>query len=97
MSVMEVLPKDLYPLFWDINPETLDVQKYPKFVVERIIDIGDEAATSWMRKTYPKEKIVEIIKSSRKLSEKTANFWATIYGIDRKEVKSLTKYNKFSF
>lgn len=84
-------PQFLKPLFWDIDFEKLDVKKYPRYVIERILEYGDLKHVRWMFKTYPKRTIVETVKKSRQLSLKSANFWADYYHIPKDEVLCLTK------
>lgn len=87
----EKLPDFLYPLFWDINPERLAIEQHPKYVIERILELGDRPAVKWLEKKYPREKITETIKHSRKISRKTANYFAHLYNVERGQILCLNK------
>lgn len=88
-AMKEKLPAFLYPLFWDIDPVKLNYRQYPTYVVERILELGDRKAVLWMEKTYTQEHIKSVIRGSRKISPKTGNYYAHLYGLKREEVKCL--------
>lgn len=69
------LPKNLRPLFWDINTKGFDPKKHPRYTIERILEFGDEEAVRWLFTRFPKEKIRETIGKSRQLSERSKKFW----------------------
>ncbi len=54
---MAKLPKHLYSLFWDTNPKDLDPDKYPKYVIERVMELGDIPHLRWMLKYYHRQKL----------------------------------------
>lgn len=84
-------PLFLKPLFWDINFGKLDVKKYPRYVIERVLEYGDLKHVRWMFKTYPKRTIIKTVKESRQLSPKSANFWADYYHIPKNEVRCIVR------
>ena len=81
----------LKPIFWDVDVKKLDPQKNAGQIIERILEYGDLKQVHWMLKFYQGEKIKAIVKTSRQLSLKSANFWAMYFNIPRSEVKCLTK------
>jgi len=85
------LPKFLQSCFWDIDFEKLDFQKYPYFVIERILEYGNKKDVDWLAKNFPKDTIKKTIISSRSLSPKSANFWALVLNLDRDKVLCLKK------
>lgn len=34
-------------LFWDVDLNKIDIKKYPKFIIKRILEYGDEAVVKW--------------------------------------------------
>ncbi len=50
---------------------------------------GDERAVAWLKSTFPEEEIRRAILSERRLSARSANFWALAYGIPLNEVAAL--------
>lgn len=95
---MENLPAFLKPYFWDVDFDKLDPQKYPDFVLKRVIDRGNTSALRWALSRYPLESIKNLILKSRDLSRKTANFWTRIFNLDPKQVPCLQKpYSRIPF
>ena len=84
-------PSFLKKYFWDIDFGNLDVSKSPNYVIERILEMGDEKAIRWLLKTFPKRVIENVIISSRGLSPQTAGFWSLVFEIDQKEILCLQK------
>ena len=84
-------PLSLKKYFWDIRFENLDVRKRAPYVVERILEHGDETAARWMLGTYPRKTLVNVLRTSRALSAKCANFWSLFFGVRRETVTCLRK------
>ncbi len=83
------LPKDLYRFFWDIKPEQLDPSAKPYYVINRLLDKGDLDAARWVLKCFPKETIIETVKTLRDFSPKSARFWAAYLSVPQEEVLCL--------
>ena len=64
--------------FWDVNPVDLDITTHKRYIIERILDMGDDAAVSWLRQTFSENDIEEVISTSRRLSAKSKHFWQLI-------------------
>jgi hypothetical protein len=86
------LPKNLYHYFWDIDAKTLNIQKYPQYVIERLLEYGDPEALRWLFKNFSKREIRKILYRTRALSPRTAHFWAGVLDIDKKDVLCLQKH-----
>jgi hypothetical protein len=84
-----MIPQHLAPLFWDINPAAFDPSAYPEYTIARVLEYGDRSAVEWLRQTFPKEQIIQVIRDERRLSEKSATFWALVYKIAREDVAAL--------
>jgi hypothetical protein len=85
------LPECAYPHFWDIDPSTLDVSQHPQYVIERLLDYGDFPELHWMFQRFSREEITSVLKHSRGLSLRSANFWSKTLGIPKGQVKCLSK------
>ena len=81
----------LKPIFWDLDVERLDIKKHSYQIIDRILEYGNTPQVRWMFKTYPKEEIIEVIKKSRQLSKKSANFWTNYYSIPKDEVRCIVR------
>lgn len=65
-------------LFWDVNPKTIDPQKHAKYVIERIMDFGNDQEVRWMWQYYPKKQLKEIVTTSRCLLPRSRAFWELV-------------------
>ena len=61
------------------------------YIVERIIEFGDDRAISWLGKAFKPEEIAEVVKSSRRISPNTANLWSLVLDIPKEEITCLSK------
>ena len=84
-----MIPNNLRPLFWDIKLDGFIPTSNPDYTIARILEYGDEHAVAWMRKTFSEKKIVEVIHNERRLSRRSARFWALIYRIPDEAVAAL--------
>jgi len=82
-------------LFWDA--ENLDPQINQKFIIERILDIGDLDDFKWAVGYYGLETVKKWVLESRKLNRKSLSFWCQFFNLDKSRcVKlSLRKPNAF--
>jgi hypothetical protein len=69
------IPRRFYPLFWDTAPDRINLRTNSKYIVERILEMGGLDAFWWLQRTYPTKLIAETCGASRKISEKSKNFW----------------------
>ena len=71
-------PEQVQRFFWDVDSKSLDVDQNRHFVIERILEKGDEAAVTWLRKQFEDKELKEVVSSSRRLSPKSRNYWGLI-------------------
>lgn len=88
---MERLPEFLKKYFWEIDFENLNLEKRRVYILKRILEYGDEEAVAWMWGNFTEDEIKNILYNYRGLSLKSANFWAVIVGVKKKDVKCLNK------
>lgn len=68
------LPNHIQRFFWDVDPLQLDVDLYSRYVLERLLELGDLGAVRWMLAYFPPQEIIRVLKTSRRLSPLSANF-----------------------
>lgn len=85
------LPRFLASLFWETDFEKLRAKEYPEYVIERVIEYGDDRAISWLLSVFTREEITAVVKSSRRISPNTATLWSLVLGIPKEEVACLSK------
>lgn len=65
-------------LFWDTNPNKIDVQKNAQYIIERVLDFGRDAEVKWLWKTYDKSLLKNVVIKSRSLRPKAKNLWTLL-------------------
>ena len=88
---MRKLPNFLKKYFWEVDFENMDPEKHRVYVLRRMMNYGDEKAISWMWKNFTESEIKNILLRYRDLSLKSANFWAVIVNVEKKDVKCLQR------
>ncbi len=94
------VPAEFYHLFWDCEPDNLDIEAHAPFVLERLLEYGSLASARWAREVYGTEWIARFLRDRgrRTLSRKTLSFWTLILGLDAEpcfETSSLTHSRPF--
>lgn len=69
------IPKGLCILFWDADPDTIDLRKNRRYVIERCLETGGMDAIAWLQRVYPVKDIDEVLETSRKISPRSRSFW----------------------
>jgi len=83
------LPVFLSKYFWDIEFSTLDINKNKTYIIERLIEYGDLKAIKWLKNIYSEKDLETIIKTSKKLTKKTANYFSLYYKIKPQNILCL--------
>lgn len=94
------LPSFSHKYFWDTNLSALDVRRHQTYIIERLLEHGDLNCLHWLNKSYMKKDIQKVIKNSKRLSAKTANFFSLYYNLPKGEIACLNqpyiqKQNRF--
>ncbi len=90
-----MIPSNLHHFFWDVNVDSFAPAAFPDYTIARILEFGDQVAIHWLMETFPREQIQRVIIEERRLSPRSANFWALAYGIPRDEVAALRAEPQF--
>lgn len=86
-----MLPPFLKKYFWDINFDSLDPDRSKTFVIERLLEYGDEQALEFLRQHYTYDDLAGVLRTSKSLSRRSAFFWSNILHISDKEIICLSK------
>jgi hypothetical protein len=84
-----MIPYYLRTLFWDVDLDTFTPEAYPEYTLLRVLEFGDDMAVTWLRQTFPESEILRVLQTERRLSEKSTNFWALVYGLPSERVAAL--------
>jgi hypothetical protein len=85
------LPDYITKYLWDVNLKDDSAVTHPEFIIERVLEYGDFKSLKWLEKTYDKDKITEVLKTSNKISTKTGNFYALYFNIPKEELLCIRK------
>lgn len=62
-------------LFWDVDPKIIHLKRHARYIIERILDFGNDKEVRWMWHTYPRSLIADVVKNSRVLQPQSRNLW----------------------
>lgn len=68
-------------LFWDVAQ--VDDEKNGRFVIERILNFGNENDFHKALKLYGKREIAAVVLESRNLDKKSQGFWCRYFHLDQ--------------
>ncbi len=81
MKASEKVREEYRALFWDTDLKNIHIRRNAGYIIERVLELGDLSALSWIQGIYPARKIIEAIETSRKISHKSKNFWRIWFGV----------------
>ncbi len=84
-----MIPREIRILFWDVDLNTFNPRSYPDYTTFRVLEYGDKSAVTWLRQLFTDDDIQRVIRTERRLSRKSATFWALLYGIPTSKVSAL--------
>lgn len=62
-------------LFWDVDTKTINPKRHARYIIERILDFGNDDEVRWMWRTYSRSLIADVVKKSRVLQPQSRNLW----------------------
>lgn len=80
LSAEKRIPDNISTLFWDTDSSAINLRKDSRYVIERVLEMGGISAVQWIQRIYPTRRIMEICETSRKISQKSKNFWMIWFG-----------------
>jgi len=84
-----MIPEHVRRYFWDLGQQEVDLAAWPDYAIARLLEPGDDEAVAWMRETFPRPEVERVIRTERRLSRRSANYWALAYGIPADQVAAL--------
>ncbi len=64
--------------FWDADFKKINVRKHKRYVLERLLELGDEKAGKWLIKNFSKDDIISALKAGKNISPKSRKFWELV-------------------
>ena len=85
------LPEFLSSLFWETDFSELRISENSEYIIERLIEYGDDRAITWLLSTFTREQIGSVVRASRRISPNTASLWAVVLNIPKETITCLSK------
>jgi hypothetical protein len=77
-------PAEVERLFWDVDPDTVDVVAHRDYVLERVMTRGTWQAMLWLRRTYPLEELASFLeRRGDRLPPRDLAYWSLLCGVRR--------------
>lgn len=86
-----MIPASLHGFFWDVDPTKVDPDRDAFFVIERLLEHGNDGAIEWVMRYYSDDQRLDVIRQSRRISRKTARLWQNYYGLSDEDIRCLSK------
>jgi len=74
------IPAEIKPLFWDVDVDRIDIDRHEDFVISRILEWTTPPALKWLERRYSAAQILQVNRTSRRVSARSRNFWNLWYG-----------------
>lgn len=74
-------------LFWDVDTNCFDFEKYKNFFIQRVLEYGKINDWRLIKKLYGMEAIKQASIQARSLDAVTLSFVATLFQIDKTEFR----------
>lgn len=65
-------------LFWDVDPTMIDPEKHAKYIIERILEFGNDEEVRWMWSYYTSECIRDVVENRRGLRATVKPLWQAL-------------------
>jgi hypothetical protein len=88
-----MVPQQIRFFFWDVDTGSFEPKSYPEYTIGRILEHGDRQAIAWLKDLFSEQEIKNVILSERRLSRRSATFWALVYRLPAERVSALTQDN----
>lgn len=69
-------------LFWDVDPKTIDPKKHARYIIERVLDFGNDREVRWLFRRYRPKTIKQVLRQPRvALHDKSKNLWSRVLSL----------------
>ena len=65
-------------LFWDTDPKRIDKEKNAEYIIERVLDFGNDKEVSWVYHNYDKSMLKKVVDNPRRLRPRAKKLWKLI-------------------
>ena len=79
-------------IFWDVDFKDLNYKKDAVFVIQKVLNYGDEKDYQEIKRVYSLKKIKAVAKEVNYINKKSLNFWSIIFNIPLNSFKCTKKF-----
>ncbi len=87
METTSVVPEAFEAFFWDVLLEDVDLVHHRRFIIERLLNEGNQHTLRWLFEVYTEDEIKDAVCKSRGLNHKTARFWQYYFHLKEEELR----------
>ncbi len=91
---MRGLPFFIKKYFWDVDFPKLQKKIHAQFIIERILEYGDEKAVKWLFQHFTRSEIRRTLTKRRDISPLSANYWSLILKVSKNQISCLQKQSQ---
>ena len=91
---MRELPCFLKRYFWDVDFPKLQKNFHAQFIIERILEYGNEKAAKWLFQHFTRSEIRRTLTKRRNISPLSANYWSLILKVSKNQISCLQKQSQ---
>ena len=77
--------KDMRGLFWDTDPEALDMDRHRRYIISRLLNLGGMPGIIWVMDHYTEDEIIDAVLHRRDMDPKVRSFMCNLYGISEEK------------
>jgi hypothetical protein len=75
------IPKSFEALFWDVDPETVQLTMHADYVIERIMSRGTWDAMGWLRSAFDEPTLADfLLRKGERLPPRERAYWQLVTG-----------------
>ena len=78
----ELLPDEVRRLFWDVDPEGVDLHQHADYGMERVMTRGGWVAMRWLRRAYRNDDLRAFLerKGAARIAPRDLAYWCLVTG-----------------
>jgi hypothetical protein len=81
--VTDLLPREVSDLFWDVDPDDIELRLHGDYVMERVMARGGWTAMVWLRRSYGREALADFLqRKASRLAPRERAYWSLMAGIE---------------
>ncbi len=65
-------------LFWDTDPKNIDMQKNARYIIERVLDFGNDKEVKFIWDFYDRNLLKDVVEHSRSIRPRTRSLWTLL-------------------